>query len=186
LTFEKDSIFLKKRLFMEKPITQGYTIQSPAVMAGLMSRGTVGAKTGGKGSWRRKEKKVKKGGNVEGTKLWQAATRLGCRAFGALDSVSILFAGQDEALSFDKPELLFDMRANTFIIQGTAVKKPMIEVVQELVSSLDFSKLKDSADSTAAGAAAPAEDDDGIPTDVDFAAPTEGTDDAAQDVAQVD
>jgi stalled ribosome alternative rescue factor ArfA len=159
----------------------------PAIVSGygrLMSRGTVGAKTGGKGSWRRKEKKVKKGGNVEGTKLWQAATRLGCRAFGQLDSVSILFHGQDEALSFDKPELLFDMRANTFIIQGTAVKKPMIEVVQELVSSLDLSKLKGTGDSTPV--ATPAEDDDGIPTDVDFAAPAEGTDDAAQDVTQVD
>jgi hypothetical protein len=149
-----------------------------------MSRGSVGAKTGGKGSWRRKEKKVKKGGNIEGTKLWQAATRLGCRAFGPLDSVSILFHGQDEALSFDKPELLFDMRANTFIIQGNAVKKPMIEVVQDLVSSLDLSKLKGAPE--AADAAKPAEDDDGIPTDVDFAAPAEGADATAQDILQPD
>jgi hypothetical protein len=75
----------------------------------------------------------------------------------------MLFYGQHGALSFDTPELLFDMRATIVIIQGKAVKKPMIEVV----SSLDFSKHKDAP----ADAAAPAEDDDGIPTDVDCAAP---------------
>jgi hypothetical protein len=60
----------------------------------------------------------------------------------------------------------------------------MIEVVQDLVSSLDLSRLKGTSDSAAA--AKPPDDDDGIPTDVDFAAPAEGQDDAAKDVAQVD
>jgi nascent polypeptide-associated complex subunit beta len=130
-----------------------------------MSRGVVGAKTGGKGSWRRKDKKVKKGGNLEGTKVWQAALRSGCRSFGNLDSASFLFSGQDDALSFDKPELAFDMRANTFVLQGNAVKKPMVEILQDLVSTLDFSKRGKETD----GEAPPAEDDDlGINTEVNF------------------
>jgi nascent polypeptide-associated complex subunit beta len=141
-----------------------------------MSRGSVGAKTGGKGSWRRKEKKVKKGGNVEGSKLWQAAQRLGCRAFGALDSASFIYGAQEEALSFDKPELAFEMRANTFLLQGTGVKKPMVEILQDLVSTLDLSKrVKGAADGEGEGdAEAKGDDDDlGVPTDVDFAAPSQ-------------
>jgi hypothetical protein len=141
------------------------------VVASLMTRGSAGLKTGGKGSWRRKEKKVKKGGNIEGAKLWQAAQRLGCRTVGALDSASFLFGDREDGLSFSKPELICDMRANTFIIQGNAVKKPMVEIFQDLLSTLDFSK------GAAAEEAKPAEEDDlGIPTDVDFdaaATPTE-------------
>jgi nascent polypeptide-associated complex subunit beta len=141
-----------------------------AVVASLMSRGSVGAKTGGKGSWRRKEKKVKKGGNVEGAKLWQAAQRLGCRAFGPLDSASFIFGAQDEALSFDKPELAFDMHANTFVLQGNSVKKPMVEILQDLVSTLDLSKrIKGDVDAEGHGEATGGDDDDlGVSTDVDF------------------
>jgi hypothetical protein len=68
------------------------------------------------------------------------------------------------------------MRANTFILQGNAVKKPMVEILQDLVSTLDFSKR---AQPGPGAEEKPAEDDDlGIPTDVDFDAaskPAEGT-----------
>jgi hypothetical protein len=44
--------------------------------------------------------------------------------------------------------------------------------------------MKGTADSSAA--AKPADDDDGTPTNVDFAAPAEATDDGAKDGTQVD
>jgi nascent polypeptide-associated complex subunit beta len=91
---------------------------------------------------------------------------------------------QEEALSFDKPELAFDMRANTFVLQGTAVKKPMVEILQDLVSTLDLSKRSKE------GEAEPkeGEDDDlGVSTDVDFSAPAQPeTSEAAIDVGGVD
>lgn len=103
-----------------------------------MSRGTVGAKTGGKGSWRRKTKKTQRGGNQDGLKVWLAAQRLGCRDFGELDSVSMIIQGSDDALYFKQPELAFDMRANTYVVMGKAEKKTITEVLTDLISGMNF------------------------------------------------
>ena len=147
--------------------------QTVPVLAGLlMSRGNVGARTGGKGSWRRKAKKTPKGGNQEGQKVWAAALRAGCRNFGELDTATMMFAGEEkEALSFTKPQLALDMRSNTFVLMGKAEKKPMDEVVKDMIASFDFSKLLEKkGDDKAEGA-----DDIGdVPEDVDFSKPAEG------------
>jgi nascent polypeptide-associated complex subunit beta len=140
-----------------------------------MSRGQVGSKTGGKGSWRRKGKKVSTTGNLEGQKVWATALRLGCRQFGQLDSASMLISGEDDALHFTKPELVLDMRSNTYILQGTPAKKPMVEVLQELFASFDPSKVDKEH-----GAAEEKPDEGGddlgdIPDGIDFAAADEGT-----------
>ena len=121
----------------------------------------VGMKTGGRGSWRRKAKKTQKNGNQNGLKVWLAAQRLGCREFGELDSASIILQGSDEALSFQKPELAFNMHANTYAIMGKVEKKPIVEVLTDLISSIDLSGLKKSAEE--------AKDDLGdVPADIDF------------------
>jgi nascent polypeptide-associated complex subunit beta len=138
-----------------------------------MSRGKVGSKTGGKGSWRRKDKKVAKGANLEGQKVWAAAARLGCRQFGQLDSASMIVDGLDEAYCFTKPELALDMRANTFVLQGVPVKKPISEVLQELLSGLDLGKAKPGQGAEAKEGEEKSDegaDDLGeIPEDIDFA-----------------
>ena len=134
-----------------------------------MSRGNVGVRTGGKGSWRRKAKRTPKGGNHEGQKVWAAALRSGCREFGELDSASMIVEGQEEAVFFSKPQLALDMRSNTFVLMGTAEKKPMQEVLQELLSSIDFSKFAKKAEKEEGAA-----DDIGdVPEDVDFSKPAE-------------
>ena len=107
-----------------------------------MTRRSVGAKTGGHGSWRRKTKKVSKNGNQEGQKVWLAAQRMGCREFGEIDSASIIIQGQDEAFSFSKPHLCFNMNANTYCLLGAPEKKKMVEVLTDLISSMDLSKFK--------------------------------------------
>ena len=107
-----------------------------------MSRGGVGFKTGGHGSWRRKAKKVSKNSNQEGQKLWLQAQRLGCRDLGEIDNASIMITGSEEAISFTKPQLLFNMHANTYCIMGTPEKKKMSEVITDFISSIDFSKFK--------------------------------------------
>ena len=118
-------------------------------------------KTGGRGSWRRKAKKTQKNGNQNGLKVWLAAQRLGCREFGELDSASIILQGSEEALSFQKPELAFNMHANTYAIMGKVEKKPIAEVLTDLISSIDLSKIKLPAEE--------AKDDLGdVPEDVDF------------------
>ena len=132
-----------------------------------MSRGAIGTRTGGKGSWRRKTKKVAKGGNQEGEKLWMTCLRQGCREFGELDTASIILKDSEEALGFTKPELSFNMHANTYVLKGTPEKKPLAEVFTDLLSSMDLSKFTKKAD---------AEGDDlgEVPENVDFSNPKDG------------
>ncbi|KAH0791701.1 putative transcription factor 3b [Histomonas meleagridis] len=121
----------------------------------------VGMKTGGRGSWRRKTKKTQKNGNQNGLKVWLAAQRLGCREFGELDSASIILQGSEEALSFQKPELAFNMHANTYAIMGKVEKKPIVEVLTDLISGMNLSGLNKKAEE---------ENNDlgDVPEDVDF------------------
>ena len=100
-----------------------------------MSGKGLGAKVGGKGSWRRKTKKTPSQ-NQEADKLWLACQRAGCRDIGEIDSASMIIAGQEQAVSFSKPELAIDMRANTYVLRGKAEKKPMAEVFTELIQSV--------------------------------------------------
>lgn len=105
-----------------------------------MSGKGLGAKVGGKGSWRRKTKKTPSQ-NQEADKLWLACQRAGCRDIGEIDSASMIIAGQEQAVSFSKPELAIDMRANTYVLRGKAEKKPITEVLQDLISGIDLSKF---------------------------------------------
>lgn len=135
-----------------------------------MSRGTVGSRTGGKGSWRRKAKKTPKGGNQEGQKVWAAALRSGCRNFGELDTASFIFTEGEEALHFNKPQLALDMRSNTFVLMGQGEKKKVSEVLQDMIAGLDFTKLLQSAKKEGGEE----KDDIGeVPEDVDFSKPEE-------------
>lgn len=127
-----------------------------------MSRGAIGTRTGGKGSWRRKTKKVNAGGNQEGEKLWMACARQGCREFGELDTASIILKDSEDALAFTKPELAFNMHANTYVLKGTPAKKPLAEVFQDLISAMDLSKFAPKKGEEG--------DDLGVSEDVNFAA----------------
>lgn len=134
-----------------------------------MARGSVGTRTGGKGSWRRKAKRIPAGGNQQGQKVWQAALRAGCRNFGDLDSAAMLFGNDEEALHFAKPELALDMRSNTFVLMGKPEKKSVSEVFTDFLSSFDFSKL-----AKAEKKEGEEKDDLGdVPENVDFAKPEE-------------
>ena len=105
-----------------------------------MSSKGVGVRTGGKGSWRRKTKKAPST-NQEADKLWLAAQRAGCRDIGEIDNASMIIAGNEQALSFSKPVLAIDMRANTYVLRGKAEKKPISDVLKDLIQGIDFSKF---------------------------------------------
>ena len=105
-----------------------------------MSSKGVGVRTGGKGSWRRKTKKAPST-NQEADKLWLAAQRAGCRDIGEIDNASMIIAGSEQALSFTKPVLAIDMRANTYVLRGKAEKKPISDVLKDLIQGIDFSKF---------------------------------------------
>ena len=110
-----------------------------------MSSKGVGQKTGGKGSWRRKVKKSSSA-NQAADKLWLAAQRAGCRDIGQIDNASIVIASDNDAISFTKPELALDMRANTYILKGKPEKKPMAEVLTEMIQNIAGGKLTKAAD----------------------------------------
>ena len=90
-----------------------------------------------------------------------ACARQGCREFGELDTASIILKDAEDALAFTKPELAFNMHANTYVLKGTAEKKPVAEVFTDLLSSLDLSKFAKKAEEG---------DDLGVSEDVNFAA----------------
>lgn len=104
-----------------------------------MSGKNAGAKVGGKGSWRRKVKKAPTG-SQEADKVWLAAQRQGCRDIGEIDDATMILA-QNDSLSFTKPELAIDMRANTYVLRGKPEKKPVSEILQDLLSGIDLSKF---------------------------------------------
>ena len=126
----------------------------------MSSRGEIGARVGGKGSWRRKTKKAPSQ-SQEGEKLWLAAQRAGCRDIGEIDTASMIISGRENALSFTKPELAVDMKANTYVLHGKPVDKPIVEVLTDLLAGMDLSKVKKSDDGK--------EELGDIPQDVDFA-----------------
>ena len=125
----------------------------------MSSRGEIGARVGGKGSWRRKVKKAPSQ-SQEGEKLWVAAQRAGCRDIGEIDSASMIIAGREQALYFSKPELAVDMKANTYVIHGKPQDKPIVEVLTDLLSGIDLSKGKKAEEGK--------EDLGDIPENVDF------------------
>jgi nascent polypeptide-associated complex subunit beta len=100
---------------------------------------------------------------VEGEKVWQAAQRQGCRSLGEIDVVNIIFGDEKDALCFKKPELAIDLKANTYVARGTPERKPISEVLQDMISNLDLSKYKKDKDENDLG------EDLG---NVDFANPT--------------
>lgn len=102
------------------------------------TRGAVGAKTGNKGSWRRKVKKTATGANAEGEKVWAAAQRLGCHNIGDIDTASIITVGDDQAIAFDHPELAIEMRANTYVLHGEPKKKPIAEVLADMLKGINI------------------------------------------------
>lgn len=106
-----------------------------------MSGKQLGAKVGGKGSWRRKVKKAPSS-SQEADKVWLSAQRQGCRDIGEIDNATMILANDKEGLSFTKPELAVDMRANTYILRGKPEKKPLADLVQDLLAGIDFSKFK--------------------------------------------
>lgn len=139
-----------------------------------MSRGVVGMKTGGKGSWRRKTKKTQNGGNQNGLKVWLAAQRLGCRDFGELDTASMIIQGSEEALSFKQPELAFNMHANTYAIMGKPEKKSITEVLTDLIMGMNFKGAEKKAETEE-------KDDLGdVPENVDFSKTEEEAKPAAE------
>ena len=101
-----------------------------------MSGRGVGQKTGGKGSWRRKVKKTSSSAQ-EADKLWLAAQRQGCRDIGEIDSATMIISGKENALSFQKPELALDMRANTYILKGKPEEKQLVEVIKDILPQFD-------------------------------------------------
>jgi hypothetical protein len=107
---------------------------------------------------------------LEGQKVWASALRLGCRQFGQLDSAAIIISGVDEAIHFAKPELVLDMRSNTYVLQGNPEKKPMVEVLQELFASFNMSKADSKEGATEEKPEEGGDDLGDIPDGIDFAA----------------
>lgn len=94
-----------------------------------MSGKAVGQKVGGKGSFRRKVKRVV---DEPGGKLWTACSSARCRSCGFIDKC-LFMCSADFGYSFSKPEMLVNVDANTYVIRGTPEKKQLPELLNDFL-----------------------------------------------------
>ncbi|KAI7869436.1 putative transcription factor btf3-like protein [Spinellus fusiger] len=96
---------------------------------------------GGKGTPRRKVKKVIKASNSgDDRKLSAALTKLGVQPIGGVDEVN-MFRDDGKVIHFASPKVQSAANANTFAIHGRASERELAELVPNILNQLDPSAL---------------------------------------------
>ncbi|KAI7870349.1 putative transcription factor btf3-like protein [Spinellus fusiger] len=91
---------------------------------------------GGKGTPRRKVKKVIKASNSgDDRKLSAALTKLGVQPIGGVDEVN-MFRDDGKVIHFASPKVQSAANANTFAIHGRASERELAELVPNILSQL--------------------------------------------------
>lgn len=130
---------------------------------------------GGKGTPRRKVKKVQKNQGTDDKKLQASLKKLGMQPVPAIEEVN-MFKEDGNVLHFNAPKVHAAPAANTFTIYGTGHEKELTELVPGILNQLgpeSLASLRKLAESyqaahpgalaAAAAAAAGADGDDDVP-----------------------
>ncbi|KAI9322443.1 NAC domain-containing protein [Dichotomocladium elegans] len=124
---------------------------------------------GGKGTPRRKVKKVtKSSAGGDDRKLQASLQKLGVQPLGGIEEVN-MFKDNGKVIHFAAPRVQAAVNANTFAIHGRAVEKELTELVPNILNQLgpdslaSLRKLAEAYTAAQGGAGAGAEDDDEIP-----------------------
>ena len=100
----------------------------------------VAARIGGKGTVRRKHKAVHKKTSGQDQKLTNALKRLGVTNIPGIEEVN-LFLDNGNILHFAQPKVQAAAAANTFVVNGTGVEKPLQELLPGIISQLGTDSL---------------------------------------------
>ncbi|KAG0171985.1 Nascent polypeptide-associated complex subunit beta [Apophysomyces sp. BC1034] len=121
---------------------------------------------GGKGTPRRKVKKVVKSGSGDDRKLQSALQKLGVQPMAAVNEVN-MFRDDGKVIHFNAPKIQAATNCNTYAIHGRASEKDLAELVPGILSQMgpeSLASLRKLAEAyQAAQGAAAEEGDDEIP-----------------------
>ena len=125
--------------------------------------GGASTSTGGKGSVRRKNKKVSRSAAAQSdAKLGTTLKKLGATNIPGIEEVN-LFKEDGKVIHFTNPKVQAAIAANTYVISGPNEEKSLQELLPSIVSQLgmdNLSQLQSMAAQAGVGATEAADDDD--------------------------
>lgn len=92
-------------------------------------------RVGGKGSVRRKKKAVHKAAPTDDKRLQTTLKRLQLSQLPGIEEVNI-FKDNGSVINFQNPKVQAQISANTYVVSGTAVTKPLQEMLPSIVNQL--------------------------------------------------
>ncbi|EGR33580.1 transcription factor btf3, putative [Ichthyophthirius multifiliis] len=108
------------------------------------------SRTGGKGTQRRKIKKVSKTQINDDKKLKTVIKKFGVQPFQGIDEVN-MFKDDKTIMHFDSPEVLASLQSNTFVIIGKHDTKSVKDLLPDILQHLGPKQLADLKDILSAG-----------------------------------
>eukprot|EP00842_Homolaphlyctis_polyrhiza_P005197 jgi/Hompol1/5679/HPOL_004626-RA len=127
---------------------------------------------GGKGTPRRKVKKVHKTTATDEKKLTATLNKLNVQQVQGIEEVN-MFKNDNSIIHFALPKVQASLACNTFVVRGTAVTKDIGEMMPGILSQLgpesinELRKIAETIGAQNAAASAAQEDDDDVPDLVD-------------------
>lgn len=100
-----------------------------------LQRMAAGVRVGGKGSVRRKKKAVHKAAPTDDKRLQTTLKRLQLSQLPGIEEVNI-FKDNGAVINFQNPKVQAQISANTYVISGSAVTKPLQEMLPSIVNQL--------------------------------------------------
>lgn len=119
-----------------------------------LQRMAAGVRVGGKGSVRRKKKAVHKAAPTDDKRLQTTLKRLQLSQLPGIEEVNI-FKDNGSVINFQNPKVQAQISANTYVISGAAVTKPLQEMLPSIVNQLGTNnpQMKSLMDQLGAGGA---------------------------------
>ena len=98
-------------------------------------------RTGGPGSMRRKKKVVRKNKGGDDGRLQQSLKKLGLSQLPGIEEVN-LFKEDGTVIHITNPKIQANPSANTYVVSGTVVKKPLAELLPGILTQLGRDSLQ--------------------------------------------
>ena len=124
-----------------------------------------GARTGGKGSVRRKQKVVRKTAGADEKRMKTILQKLNVRDIPAIEEVNMFMEGGD-VIHFEAPKVQASITANTYIITGEGKQTKITDLLPGIMTQMGpesmaaLTKLYQQMGGDASGVPAMADDDD--------------------------
>lgn len=126
-----NSIALQRNPSTSKSLTSNITTMDPAKLAKLQAS----VRIGGKGTPRRKVKKVHKSSGTDDKKLQSSLKKLNVQPIQAIEEVN-MFKEDGNVIHFSAPKVHASVPANTFAIYGNGEDKELTELVPGILNQL--------------------------------------------------